>query len=676
MRREPLPRAPRDSARRRAERQPDFGARRPVFGGGGDQEPPARSGSPRSKSSDEIEEYREQIRLLRRDLDVVTHSLTWRLTQRAAQVVRRAVGQDPLVLAQRLTRRRGSAPATTPATAPGYRVPDFNGQYERYRSRLPASPKPPRHGPLVSIVVPTYNTSPWMLYAMRRSVENQTYTNWEICIADDASTDTSVVATLKEWAAADPQRVRIVALDRNVGISGASQAALDLATGDYVALLDHDDELTPDALAEVVRALNENPDADFLYSDEDKVGLDGTYYDAFFKPAWSPDLMLSMMYTGHLAVFRRSVLLEAGGFRPGYDGSQDYDLVLRVTERTDRIYHLPKVLYHWRAVPGSAAASTEAKPYAYDAARRAIEDALRRRGIGATVEAKEPGFYRVRYEVNDPPAVAVLVPTNGSSMPTLRRCIESVLRLTDYPNYRVVILDNSVESGEVETYVERLADPRVVRFAATFKPFNFSMLMNFGAAVTDEPLLLLLNDDTEVLGCGWMTAMVELALQPGIGAVGAKLVYPDGLVQHAGVVVGIGAGAHRVAVHAHKYFPEWHGGYAGFMLAIKNYSAVTAACLMVRRAVFDEVGGFDDVRLAVAFNDVDFCLKIRERGYRNVVTPYAKLNHYESLSRGHGLDHGEILSMVEKWGDRLDDDPYYNPNFAINHPDYADFGLE
>lgn len=670
-----MDKAPEYRKRRKTERQPDFGARRPVFGGAVDATIAPRRVTPGAATNDEVENYRKKVRELQHDLNVVTNSLTWRIAQRAAGLARRTLGQDPSLLAQAILQR--GKPGTAPGPTAYQRVPDFDAQYARFRRRLASvQSRPPRTGPLISIVVPTYNTRPWMFYAMRRSVENQTYANWEICIADDASPDRSVVTLAKEWAADDPGRVRFVALDTNRGISGASQAALELATGDYVALLDHDDELTPDALAEVARALTENPDADFLYTDEDKVAIDGRYYDAFFKPAWSPDLMLSMMYTGHLAVFRRSVLQDVGGFRPGYDGSQDYDLVLRVTERTDRIYHLPKVLYHWRAVPGSAAATLDAKPYALEAARRAIQDAVGRRGATATVEGTRPGFFRVRYEVTDTPPVAILMPTNGSSMPALRRCVESVLQLTEYPNFKLVVLDNSVGSDRVRAYVDEIADPRVVRHEASFKPFNFSLLVNFGAEITDEPLILLLNDDTEALDGGWLTAMVELAVQPAIGAVGAKLLYPNGLVQHAGVVLGIGAGEHRVAGHSHKYYPGAHGGYAGFMLAIKNYSAVTAACLMVRRNLFDEVGGFDDTRLAVAFNDVDFCLKVRERGYRNVVTPYATLHHHESLSRGTPVNQAEVDWMVEKWGERLRDDPYYNPNLAINHPDYADFGLE
>ncbi len=621
----------------------------------------------------EFDRQRERLSVLSRDLEILSDSLTWRVS-RAARAPWRSIPTIARLVARMLLSRSSRRPGLRLIGPPAH-VADVNRQYsdrlagERMAAAGPSLPALAPPGPLISILVPVYNTEAWLLWLMRQSVERQTYPNWEVCLANDASTEPHVGRFLASWQAAQPERVRYVTLERNTGISGATQAAFQLARGEYIALVDHDDEITADALLEVARVIRERPDADFIYSDEDKVDESGERYDPFFKPAWSPDLMLSMMYTGHLAVFRRPLVERASGFRPGYDGSQDYDLVLRITEVTENIYHVPKVLYHWRAMGGSAAAAPDAKQYAVDAAKRALEDALHRRGLDARIEpCGTPGRWRARYAIEGQPEVAILVPS--ISVPNLQRLLPSILGRTDYQHYRVVVLDNSLGS-DVARYVEGLREARVVCVEARFKPFNYSLINNFGARSVDSPYLLLLNDDTEVITGEWLTAMLEHAQRRDVGAVGAKLLYPDGRIQHAGVVLGLGSESHRVAGHSHKYYPADHEGYFSFLDVIRNYSAVTGACMMTRRDRFLEIGGLNDRELAVAFNDVDYCLRLRRAGYRVVYTPFAVLNHYESASRGRALDTAEVDFMMRTWGPILLDDPYYNPNLSQAHEDFG-----
>jgi GT2 family glycosyltransferase len=607
----------------------------------------------------EVADRDRRIAQLERDIGLITNSRTWRAVQLGAKVRRRIAGKP-------FSAARGEG---RPSAPPAFVVPDIDAQYARLLEQRAGRSGPRLEtviGPLISILVPAYNTPQWLLWLLRRSIEAQTYASWEVCVADDGSTDPGVAEFLGGWQAELPERVRFVRLPASQGIATASQAALDMAKGEYIALLDHDDELTPDALAEVARVLSARPDADFIYSDEDKVDENGRLYDPFFKPAWSPELMLSMMYTGHLAVFRRQLALAVGGFRKDFDGSQDYDLVLRMTEQTGNIYHIPRVLYHWRAIGGSAALQREAKDYAFDAARRALEEALLRRGLAGVVErGAVPGQWRVRYAVPDPGEVAILVPTNGA-IALLERSVGSVLAKTDYPSFRVVVLDNSVTGIDPASFAFA-RDPRVSFVRCPFKPFNFALVNNFGIAATDSPLVLFLNDDTEVTEPGWLTAMVEHAQGPEVGAVGARLLYPDGRIQHAGVVLGVGG----VAGHSHKYFPADHPGYFSFLNLVRNYSAVTAACLLMRRDVFEKLGGFNDVDLAVAFNDVDLCLRLRRAGYRVVYTPYATLKHHESASRGFDVDSAEVRYMKRTWGRYLERDPYYNPNLSLTREDFS-----
>ena len=527
--------------------------------------------------------------------------------------------------------------------------------------------------PLISVVMPVHETPERYLRAALDSVVAQLYPHWELCIADDASTRPHVRAVLEEYRAADA-RVKVVFREHNGHISAASNSALALAGGEFVALLDHDDVLAPDALFAVALLLNRKPDTDFVYSDEDKIDDLDRRSEPYFKPEWSPDSFLARMYTGHLAVFRRALVAEAGGFRAGFEGSQDYDLVLRVTERTQRIEHIPRILYHWRIHPESTAATGESKRYAFEAGRKAIEEALVRRGEpGRVEELPEAGSYVVRYTIREPGKITVVVPTRDHGE-DVDRCLVSIFARASYPDFEVVIVDNgSTQRASLAAFERWAATEKRVRILRHAVPFNFAEINNYAAAQTTGRYLLFLNNDTEVVSDDWMEAMVEQAQRPSIGAVGAKLLFPDGTVQHAGVVTGIGG----VAGHSHKYAEASTGGYFNVLRTANNYSAVTGACLMVRRDVFERASGFDE-RLAIAFNDVDFCLRLRALGLYNVYLAHVVLYHYESKSRGADDEgtkrtrfHAERDRMRQRWGVALACDPHYSPHLTLTAEDFA-----
>lgn len=514
--------------------------------------------------------------------------------------------------------------------------------------------------PTISILMPTYNTPPAYLRAAIDSVLAQYYPEWELCIVDDASTSAEVRAVLEEYAAIDA-RIRVDFSPENQGIGGATQRALDMARGGYVGLLDHDDLLSPDALLEMATAA-QGDEFDLIYSDEDKIRDDGTRFDPFFKPAWSPDLLLAMMYTSHFSVYRRDLVEKVGGFRAEFSGSQDYDLALRVTEQTSRIAHVPRVLYHWRTAPGSTSAEVGSKSYAITAAERALTEALARREIQGEVEIHHlSGLYRVRRAIVRPGKVSIIIPTRDA-FSYLHRCVDSIEAFTDYPDYEIVIVDNGSTNPTVLEYLEN-TPRRVIRDQGKF---NYSRINNDAVHATSGEYVLFLNNDTEVLSPGWLTAMVEHGQRPEVGAVGAKLLYPDGRIQHAGVVMGIGG----VAGHASKYQDDAEPGYFYLPNAIRDFSAVTAACMLVRRSVFEEVGGFNEGDLAVSFNDVDLCLRLMQRGYRIVYTPFARLYHFESASRPKRDDPREIDYMLAHWRPGHGTDPFYNPNLTLDFEDF------
>lgn len=518
--------------------------------------------------------------------------------------------------------------------------------------------------PTISIVMPTYNTRAEFLVKAIRSVCSQVYPFWELCIADDASTEPHVVSLLNQYKEGD-SRIRVVRLPQNTGIVGASNQALNLATGEYVGLMDHDDELAPHALLEVVRLLNQSKDTDIIYTDEDRLLGNGARSDPFFKPGWSPDLLMSMNYIGHFMVVKRTLFEKVDGFREGTDGSQDYDLILRLTELTGRIAHVSQILYHWRMTPGSVSSETESRGRALEAGRAAIEEALMRRGIDGQVTIIGSGRYRVKYQIKDEPLISIIIPTrNRSDM--LSRCLDSIQSKSTYQNYEVIVVDNGSTDENTLNYLREIAKNDGYFVLRIDELFNYSRINNCAVREARGDYVLFLNNDTEVITPNWLEEMLSHAQRPGIGAVGAKLIFPDKTIQHGGVTVGIG----RIAGHAFYGLPEGAPGYMGLLEISRNCMAVTAACLMIKKDVFNEVGGFDE-ELDVAYNDVDLCLKIKENSYMNIWTPYACLYHYESATRGYSLKEENIKYFCDKWNTVIEHgDQYYNPNLSLSHCDF------
>jgi GT2 family glycosyltransferase len=528
-------------------------------------------------------------------------------------------------------------------------------------------------GPLVSILLPVYDTPERYLRRCIASVRAQAYRNWELCIVDDASPSAVPSRTIRAAARRDP-RIRFMRRDSNGHISAASNDALAMARGEYVALLDHDDELRPHALLEMVEAARRNPDAALFYSDEDKIDEKGRRCQPNFKPDWNHDLLRGQNYVCHLAMLRTSLAREVGGFRVGYEGSQDHDLFLRCSERLGpgQVVHVPKVLYHWRAIVGSTALERGAKDYAAEAGMRAVADHLARIAPGAGVESLEHGHYRVRWPLPDPPRVDIVIPTRDR-LDLVRCCVESLLANTRYRDYRVLLVDNQSREQATLDWLDAISGEPRVRVLRYDAPFNYSAINNWAVAQGDGGVVCLLNNDIEVIDGDWLRELASQAMRPGVGAVGAMLYYPDRTIQHAGVVLGMGG----VANHVYSGAPEGHPGHGARALVAQELSAVTGACLAVRRDRYTEVGGLDE-RLQVAFNDVDFCLRLLEAGYRNVWTPFARLLHHESATRGRdeagpGRDRfvGEARYMEERWGDYLRGDPAWNPSLSLDRLDGA-----
>jgi O-antigen biosynthesis protein len=507
--------------------------------------------------------------------------------------------------------------------------------------------------PLISIIMPTYNPRPEWIRPAVESVIAQTYENWELCIADDASTAPHVAGILAEYAAADP-RVKLVMRAENGGIAAASASAVALSGGDFVAFLDHDDVLRPHALHRVVDTIREVPDTDIVYSDEDLLLADGTAGRPFFKPDYSPDLLLSVNYMCHFLVVRKPVMESAGGFRAGFDGAQDHDLLLRATEKARRVSHVPDMLYSWRQVPGSVALSGAAKMYAYEAGKRAVEAALQRRGLRGSVSlGRQLGTYHVRVDVDDEPHVAIVIPTRDR-LDLLRRCIESVERRSTYANWSITVIDNGSTDPATLAYLGR-SPHRVVHRPG---PFNYSSLINLGRASIDASYMITLNNDTLVISRDWIEALLEQAQRPEVAVVGGRLLYPSGRPQHEGIAVGNVRGGYMAA--------NLDAGWMGRV--IRNVTAVSGACQMIKTSVFDELGGYDE-GLAVAYNDVDFCLRARAAGYLVIYTPHAELRHHESASRGDLDPLKDHERFWKRWG-RVGGipDPYMNPHLREMNP--------
>lgn len=552
-----------------------------------------------------------------------------------------------------------------------YDTPDEKA-IETMRGQVAAMPR----RPLVSVVMPTWNANLVWLEEAIVSVQKQVYGDWELCIADDASTNAEVRPFLEQQAAKDP-RIKVVFRPVNGHISAATNSALEVATGEWITFLDHDDLLPPQALYYMVKAAIENPRARMIYSDEDKVDEQGRRHDPYFKSDWNPDLFYAHNLVTHLAFYHREVMDQVGGLRDAYAGAQDYDLVLRVIEKisADQIVHVPFLLYHWRAHAASTAkADLTIKPYAMLAGERALNDHFRRIGNGARAQFVGHGF-RARFRLPDePPMASIIIPTRNA-LKLVEVCIKSIRDMTRYRNYEVILVDNGSDDPAALAYfaeINKLDNIRVIRDE---QPFCYSAINNRAAEQAKGEILVFLNNDIEVINPEWLDELISHACRPGIGAVGARLIYPNGTIQHAGIVLGIGGWAG----HAHKSFSSLAHGYVGRLTLQNNFSAVTGACLAVQKKYFLQVGGFDEVNLRVACNDVDLCLKFTELGLRNLYTPFASLYHHESATRGFedtpekkARFAKEVAYMWKRWPKLMANDPYYSPNLTL---DAEDFGI-
>lgn len=538
--------------------------------------------------------------------------------------------------------------------------------------KLPFAPK-------FSIVVPMYQTKPEFLREMIDSIVAQTYGNWELCLAyalDGAEGQEAPLRPILEKYAAGDARIRFTVLPENLGISGNTNAALAMASGDYIVLVDHDDVVPANALYEFAKALNEDGDIDVLYSDEDKISMDGKKrFEPNFKPDFNLDLLCSVNYICHLFSVKRDVVEKAGIFDGAYDGAQDLDFILRCCEQAKKIYHVPKILYHWRCHIDSTAANPESKLYAFEAGRRAIEAHYKRCGIPARVEnAQFYGMYRTHYEWEETPLVSVIIPNKDHSE-DLRTCLNSIFEKSEYRNFEIIIVENNSTEQETFDYYKELEtsydNVHVVFYEGGF---NYSKINNFGALAAQGDYFLLLNNDTEMIDGTCIGELLGYCMRDDVGVVGAKLLYADETIQHAGVVIGFGGTAGHTFIGKARY----DTGYMGRILCAQDYSAVTAACMMVKRSVFEAVGGLTE-ELAVAFNDIDFCLKVRKTGKLVVYNPYAELFHYESKSRGLEDSpekverfNGEVEILLSRWRTVIEQgDPYYNPNLTLDNSDFS-----
>lgn len=532
-------------------------------------------------------------------------------------------------------------------------------------------------GPLISILLPTYNSNPIYLLQCIESVQKQSYPNWQLCIVDDASTQKEHIGLLHQFVTTD-SRIQLQQRTTNGHISIASNNCLKMAQGKYTLLLDHDDMLTEHTLLLMVNELKQKPLLQLIYADEDKINENGLRFEPHFKPEWNQDLLYSQNYIGHPVLVKTKQLQALGGFRTGVEGSQDHDFLLRYTANLNdtQIHRVPHVLYHWRAHEQSTASHENAKDYTTEAGIKALKDHFKKEKIAVTVDTgKLPNTYRVQWPIPPKqPLVTLMIPThNGHEI--LSTCITSILEKTTYTNYEIIIINNQADCPQTLDFIaEADKNNHHIRVLDWNHSFNYSAINNFAAEHANGSILGLINNDIEVITPEWLTEMVSHALRPEIGCVGSKLYYPNDKIQHAGVILGIGG----VAGHGHKYFDHEQSGYFSRLKLIQNYSAVTAACLLIRKEVFKQVKGLDEKNLSVAFNDVDFCMRVQKAGYRNLWTPYAELYHHESISRGkedtpekQNRAKEEIDYMLNKWDKTLYQDPAYNPNLSLTHENFS-----
>jgi GT2 family glycosyltransferase len=537
-------------------------------------------------------------------------------------------------------------------------------QWEQFHKDHGDTPSPVTNdGPVLSVVVPVHRPTLWQFRECVVSVVTQGYQHWELCLCDDGSADKALTAALAEFAA-DDRRIKVVALEKHQGISEATNRALGLASGEFVVLLDQHDVLAAGALAEIASAAVSSDGIDVIYSDEDQLDELARPCRPSFKPDWDPELLLSYPYLGHVACIRRELVRRIGGFRSEFDGGQEFDVMLRATEVARRVAHITKVLYHRRVTADRAAGDTPEKPSVPSAARRALEDALARRRIDALVEdGPFEGAFQVRRRIADSPTVSIIIPFRDQAALTVS-CLDSLRRDPGYPIGEVILIDNGSTEPETVVLRRRLEEMPATRLIDYPGPFNWAAINNAAVATCDSDMVLFMNNDIEATSGGWLDALVEQGQLPEVGAVGARLIYPDGSIQHAGVVLGM----QGIATHIFSGMPKGRTGYLGWDRLVRAYSAVTGACMLVRRGVFEELGGFDEA-YPVAFNDVDFCLRLGNAGYRLVYTPHAELTHYESISRGLSGYSADYQAFLARWADQIrEDDPCYNRNLSRFFP--------
>ena len=524
--------------------------------------------------------------------------------------------------------------------------------------------------PKISVIVPVYNVAPKWLDRCIQSVEDQYYENWELCLYDDASSEKGTIDCLKQWERKHDSRIKIQYGKKNLHISGASNEALKMATGDFIALLDHDDELSPDALFENVKVINHQPDADMIYSDEDKISETGDRFAPFFKPSWSLDLLLSHMYTGHLGVYRRSIVEQIGGFRVGYEGSQDYDLVLRFIENTkeEKIVHIPKILYHWRTLAASTAISPESKNYAYEAGRKAISAYLDRQGKKAIVELADiKGNYKIKREIERLPKVSIVIYSQDQR--SLASCLKSIYKTITYENTEIIVV-NAEGINKVDG-LRTSEKPGLVFLAGSDVGHNPAKGYNLGADRSSGEYLLFLNEKIEATEAGWLEAMIENIQRKEIGIVGGKIMKDDTTIVSAGLILN----KEKVFINAFENYKDKNVPYFGHHHVIRNCSAISADCLMIKKGIFDKVAGFDEEKLPTKYYDVDLCLKVRGEGYRILYTPFARLvlneekterKRVNEKASDKGDKESEDRYVKERWGKCLGSDPYYSPNLSTD----------
>ena len=531
----------------------------------------------------------------------------------------------------------------------------------------------------ISILTPLWNTPENFLRDMIGSVQKQTYGNWELCLADGSDDAHAYVGEICRELAGKDERIRYRKLEKNEGIAGNTNQCLTMATGEYIGLFDHDDMLHPCVLFEYVKAINEK-NADYVYCDEAtfKNGDINQMITMHFKPDYAIDNLRANNYICHFSVFSRKLLDGTELFRTKFDGSQDHDMILRLTDKAEHVVHVPKLLYYWRLHAGSVASGIEAKPYAIESARGAVADHLRKHGFEHFTITSTRAFetiFKITYEIIGDPKISIIIP-NKDHVEDLRRCVTSIIEKSTYDNYEIVIVENNSETKEIFSYYEELKNNPSIKIVTFKGAFNYSAVNNFGVGAATGDYVLLLNNDTQVITVNWLEELLMYAQREDVGAVGGKLYYADKTIQHAGVVIGLGA--HRTAGHTHYRQKRENLGYMGRLCYAQDVSAVTGACLMVKKKLYEEAGGLDE-GFAVSLNDVDFCLKLRQLGYLNVFTPFAELYHYESVSRGLDTDgekaaryNEESARFREKWKVQLEaGDPYYNPNFTMDKSDFS-----